>query len=439
MYGRVRSLLHSKGLAANFSLTVATSVLIQVVTVASGVILARALGPEGRGDLALAMLWPSLVASIGMFGLGDAIVYRAAREHQGQSVVLSNALLLALGQSLLLGAVGWVVILTALHTKPSLVMDADFYLWFIPLTLMTSYAVAFLQGRMAMQSFNFLRASVHTSYTVLLGLLWANHMVSVRSALTASLLANGITLGLCVAALLRGGSFAYRVTAEEMRSLIGLGMKLQLGNIAFLLAARIDMVMLSFLVSTRVLGNYVIATAVGALPLLVPSAASFMLYPLFSRQPRAQASRAFARFMLGALPMTLLSAPVVVLISPFVISTFFGGEFGSAVVIAQILGLASVVRGLSVMTAAVLRGLGAPIRASTGDIAGLAVTSIILVPAISIAQGEGAALAVLSGAATSVGWMTYQAMRVVGLRPDELIRAWGAELGRNLAETRGQK
>jgi O-antigen/teichoic acid export membrane protein len=385
------------------------------------------------------MLWPSLVAGIGMLGIGDAIIYRAAREGHGPSAVLSNSLLLAVPQSLLLSAVAWVVILIALHGKGSVASEAEFYLWFIPLNLLTSYPVAFLQGRMAMRSFNALRASVHISYTASLALLWATHNVGVHQALAASLLANGITLGLCADALRRARSFAPRLNANELRSLITLGLKLQLGNIAFLLASRIDIVLLSFLVPAAALGNYVVAASVGALPLLVPSAASYVLYPLFSRQPKAQAQRAFARFMFFAILMTVLAAPAVVLVSPLILRVFFGGAFESAVAIAQILGLVSVVRGLSVMFGAVLRGLGSPVRASGGDIAGLAVMAVFLVPAIRVAQGEGAAVAVLLGAAIAVAWMIYQAMHVVGLSAVDLFRWWRAELGGNLPASERSK
>jgi O-antigen/teichoic acid export membrane protein len=193
------------------------------------------------------------------------------------------------------------------------------------------------------------------------------------------------------------------------------------------------MITLSFLVSPRVLGEYVVAMAVGALPLIVPSAVSFVLYPLFSRQPRAESGRPLARFMLLAILMTLAGVPAVLLLSPLVVTVFFGSTFSAAVAIGQILGVASLMRGMSVMTTSVLRGLGAPIRASSGDVAGLLVMATVLVPAVHLAGGEGAAVAVLFGTVTAATWMAYHAMRVVGLSPLELVRWWGVELGRRQA------
>jgi O-antigen/teichoic acid export membrane protein len=337
--------------------------------------------------------------------------------------------MLALLQSLIFGAVGWVVILIALHDKATLASGAQFYLWYIPLNLLTLYPGAFLQGRMMMRSFNLVRASVQVSYSASLALLWASNHVDVRAALAASLFANTVTLSLCAAFVVRGRFLVLRASATELRSLITLGLKLHLGNVAFLLATRLDIVMLSFLVPTRVLGNYVVAAAVGALPLLIPSGASLVLFPLFSRRSRAQLDRPFARFMLLALLMTIAAAPVVILVSPLVLKWFFGGAFSGAAVISQILGLAGLVRGMSVMVSAALRGMGAPIRASVGDVVGLLVMATLLVPGIQLAYGEGAAISVLSGTSAALAWMVYNGMRVTGTSPRDLVRRWGVDIG----------
>jgi O-antigen/teichoic acid export membrane protein len=405
--------------------------LIQLITLVSGVILARALRPEGRGILALAMIWPILVAAIGVLGIGDALVYRAAREGAGPSGALSSALLLGIPQSLLLAAIGWFVIQIVLRGKQIVSADADLYLLYIPLNLFILYTTAVLQGRMAMSPFNMIRASVHLSYTVFLALLWFSHHVDVRTALAASLLSNAITAALSAAAMVRGGLFAGQVSGREIRSLISLGLKLNLGNLASVITSRIDFVMLSLLVTPEILGDYVVATAVGALPLVIPSSISLILYPLFAGRDADQAKRPFARFMLLAILLMVATVPVVVVLNPLVVKVFFGNAFSAAFAPAQILGIASVLRGMSVMLSSVLRGLGAPIRASGGDALGLVVMAVLLTPAIRLGEAEGAAVAVLLGTATSVAWMIFHGMRVNGIGAADLVRLWEVDVRRN--------
>lgn len=59
--------------------TFATCVLIQGLTVVQGIIIARLLGPVGRGEYAAVILWPSVFAAIGIFGTNVALARAVAR------------------------------------------------------------------------------------------------------------------------------------------------------------------------------------------------------------------------------------------------------------------------------------------------------------------------------------------------------------------------
>src|SRR5215469_18551217 len=62
-----------------FASTLLTNVLIQGCTIVQGILVARLLGPVGRGQFAAAILWPNLFASMGGMGVGVALARRAAR------------------------------------------------------------------------------------------------------------------------------------------------------------------------------------------------------------------------------------------------------------------------------------------------------------------------------------------------------------------------
>src|SRR5437899_231218 len=82
--------------------TVATTLLIQMVTLVSGIILARSLGPSDRGVVAAAMLWPTLLASIGGLGIAEGITFFSGREANRQSTILTSGLALGAIQSIVL-------------------------------------------------------------------------------------------------------------------------------------------------------------------------------------------------------------------------------------------------------------------------------------------------------------------------------------------------
>src|SRR5438105_12361565 len=70
----------SQSTAARLQITILTTVVILIATLGSGIILARALGPAGRGVLTAAMLYGPLLVSVGSLGIAEALVYRSSRE-----------------------------------------------------------------------------------------------------------------------------------------------------------------------------------------------------------------------------------------------------------------------------------------------------------------------------------------------------------------------
>jgi enterobacterial common antigen flippase len=86
--------------------SVGTQVLIVVMNVVTGIITARLLGAEGRGIYVALTLWPPLLAMLATAGLNSAVVFRLRRSPASADAVAGAALLLALGGSLVLIAIG---------------------------------------------------------------------------------------------------------------------------------------------------------------------------------------------------------------------------------------------------------------------------------------------------------------------------------------------
>ena len=66
-------------LSRGASQTFAARALALLIGIASSVILARLLGPEGRGEYALIILIPTLIQITGVFGADTAATYLVAR------------------------------------------------------------------------------------------------------------------------------------------------------------------------------------------------------------------------------------------------------------------------------------------------------------------------------------------------------------------------
>lgn len=215
------------------STSIGASLAIQAVTLGSGIALARSLGPDGRGELAIAMLWPAIFVAAGGLGIAEASAYFAAREATEPSATLSNALLLAVFQSLVLVALGYYLLPVILAGRPpTLIHETQFYLWVVPVTLVALYGLSIIQGRADSWAFNLARLSVHVLYTVMLIGLAFFHLINVHYALLASILASGggglLTWGFVVSKRY----FTLSISAQRLRSLLVFGGRLHVGNLA---------------------------------------------------------------------------------------------------------------------------------------------------------------------------------------------------------------
>src|SRR6266508_5481689 len=95
------------------------SLAVQALNVMTGVLLARALGPAGRGELTAVMLWPTLLAAVGSLGMAEAVTYHLAGRAFAPDRVVGAGLAVALAQSAVLLATSAAVVSVALaHYGP---------------------------------------------------------------------------------------------------------------------------------------------------------------------------------------------------------------------------------------------------------------------------------------------------------------------------------
>src|SRR5919201_2377787 len=60
---------------------------VQLLGVLTGILLARTLGPAGRGAFAAMVLWPTVTVTAGDFGLANALAFYSAKEPRARSAL----------------------------------------------------------------------------------------------------------------------------------------------------------------------------------------------------------------------------------------------------------------------------------------------------------------------------------------------------------------
>ena len=131
----------------NVAIIFLANALTLVSGLITGLLAAWALGPEGRGDLAVVVLYPNIVALVAGLGLPQATRYFAALEPRKLSMLFSNALCYA-------GIVGIAAFLIAELVVPNLIGNRSeavnwlvkAYLINIPFALLYDLMAAMLEG-----------------------------------------------------------------------------------------------------------------------------------------------------------------------------------------------------------------------------------------------------------------------------------------------------
>src|SRR5262249_2760064 len=137
------------------------------VLVVSGVLVARILGVQGRGYLALLVLFPTVLVQIGSLGLPLATTYelskhRAQTEHVVRLLlrpVCIQAFVLVLLHAAILVGVFW-------NDPESVRVSALVSLAALPAMLAHLYGTAVLQGRQRFLAFNVVRLLPALCYSV---------------------------------------------------------------------------------------------------------------------------------------------------------------------------------------------------------------------------------------------------------------------------------
>lgn len=420
----------SPTLTGALSLTLLTNMTLLVVSVGSGIVLARGLGPEGRGEVTVAMLWPALIVGVGALGIPGSVAYYTARDKTRPSRVLATALTIAIPLTLALVLVGWFVLPLILHGKsPQVLSQTRFYLWYVPLFPLVFYAQSYLQGRLAMGWFNASALCNSVVWTVLLAALWASHHLTVHAALAAALAGWAVCAGLSLTGAFTRRGTSWKPDPALVRPLVWFGVRKQVGNIASVVVQqRLDLLLLSVFVSTGALGTYAVAGSAAAVAATLPAAATNVIYPVFARQTGATLPFAMSRFLLAAGLFTLVTGPILVLVIPFAVPYVYGPAFQAARPLAALLVLGYLVRGWNSMLTAAISGSGRPFTASIGqavEVVALAALLAVLVPRLGL---TGGGIAVPLGAAAAFVYLLASALFVAKLTPTRLAILWARQL-----------
>jgi O-antigen/teichoic acid export membrane protein len=382
------------------------------ISAVSGILTARLLGPTGRGEFAIVVLWPGLIAAVGSLGVKEALTYQQALGRQAGSQLVGISLLLATVQTLLLVFIGWLVLPWLLSAQnPEVVRSGFAYLAFIPLNLYSLYALSLLHGNLDMLTYNLLRVSVSAVYLLLVCLCWLLGIAAVWT-LTLSLLAANLTVAV-VSVVVVIAKFGLRLTLDIplIRAILSYGTRSHVGTLSYMLNQRADQILMALVLPPRELGWYVVAANVSGLTRIAAGAFSTLVFPRAARAISDERRGVVALYSRLTVTATLALAGVLMATIPFLLPLVYGQDFAPSIVPAMILTVATVFVAVGQTWAGSFRGIGRPSVPAMAELVSLILTVAalaLLLPSLGIV---GAALASLLAYSASSLFLYLQLQR----------------------------
>jgi O-antigen/teichoic acid export membrane protein len=399
------------------------AVATQLALMWSGIAVARMLGVDDRGHLALFALLVAILAMVGMFGLPMGVTYFLAR---GSSLpgIAAELRPIVIGQFAILTPVHVAVLLVVFgHADPSVRHAAWLSVVVVPATLVQAYALAIVQGQRRFRALNWLRWLPAGVYALSVAIVWAagwRALIEVTAAWVVSVV---VVAAISLAVALAGTDDPASAANIERGEVVRFGLKGMLGSTSPLEAFRFDQAVTGLLLSPHLLGLYVVGVALTNFPRFVGQSIGFIAYPVTaSRRTRAGKRTTILRFLLAG---GLLSFAVVValeLLAGRLVPFFFGDEFAPAVDVTRLLLLSAFFASMRKLLADCAQGAGYPLLGSVAEIVSWAIlvpSLILLTPRYGV---EGVAGSMVLAYAASCSGLAVQLARAMA-RPERPVGA----------------
>lgn len=322
----------TKKLAADISGTFGTRMITLVFGLATGIITARALGPENRGVFGLVAMFPASLVALTKFGQGISAVYFIRREKEDASAVASNLVLIAL-----LTSVALTLITLALHR---LLLDSILRgvpLWallvvlpLLPTLLLESHLYGVLQATDRFRVYN--TRLIAESILTLTGMSLA--LLVFRLGLPGALgvaVAVRLCMTLWVVATIHGGSpLTWRFDRELFGRMWRYGLKSHAHTIAAHFHFKADIYLVAYFLVPAEVAFYSIAARLAEHLLWFPQAVGMALFPRLAGSHPNEAHRMTAAAVRQTLVLSLIPALLLAGLGRFLITLWYGADYAPA-------------------------------------------------------------------------------------------------------------
>ncbi len=380
----------------NVSVTFATKVILFLLGLVTSIVMARIMGPEGKGLFTLAVLSAAVVYRSANLGIGSGSGYFLGRRKVPLDELAGNWLSL----SILIGASVMAVSISLAPTVahrvlPSLSLHlVVIAMLTIPFSVLHNNFQLLFKASSDFKRFNIMELAQPATFLILfviLAVVFSDRMVD--SAVVAYLVSCAFA-GLLALLLARQiASFGLRWSGELARSAVRFGVQGYLASLLHFLNLRFDLLLVNLFLAPAFVGYYSISVMIAEKIWYVPDVLSVVLHPRVAHGSDMDANRDTTMISRQTLLIITFCCLIILLTGRFAIRLLFSERFLPAVTPLFVLLPGVISASLSRIITSDLLARGHPRVALWAGLASLVTNiglNLVLIPMFGV---NGAALA----------------------------------------------
>lgn len=310
------------------SITFITRVGIFLLQGISALLLARILGPEGRGLYALIVTVPHIAAMICNFGLVASTAYFVSKGtiHKQQILTIIYLFPLIVGFLAIILLYFFSKYYVQIFPEVSLPL-LQYAIMLIPIIAFFNNGLAFLQGEKRFSAFN----AVNFFNPLVFLLFFIIFVIFFDFQLQGAIFSWQI--GFILSALLgaylitQKNTFDFSVKRNDFITLIKYSSRISMSEILTFLNYRMDIFLVGFFLDAKSVGWYTIAVVIAETLWFLANSIANVLFPNFSERKESEAQNLLKKGFSVVFWFTLISVLILIFLDHYIIQIAFGTEF----------------------------------------------------------------------------------------------------------------
>jgi O-antigen/teichoic acid export membrane protein len=377
--------------------SVASKAAILGLQAGTGILTARMLKPEGRGELAAMILWPLFIASLTTLGVPSALIYHLRHQPELKTNLVTNAFIMATVMGIASSVITAFILPYWLHQySPTIVWFAEIFLVTVPLCSVTLAGRAALEAEHDFAGSNAIQILTPSSTLIVLVGLLALHKLDAYSAAIAYIVAALPSFWLMVFRIRRAGISVGRMRVSVTKRLLSYGIRSYGVDLLGTLALQVDQVLVVSLLSASAMGSYVVVLSLSRMLNVFQTSVVMVLFPKAAGHSKTDVLAMTGKAVRISGLATAICGLLVCLAGPALLGLLYGAEYEAASGALRILVLEATLSGIVFVLAQAFMALDHPGVVTILQALGLSLSVPLMILLIPIYGIYGAAISLLA-------------------------------------------